>query len=37
MSKKVRLIAGAGRGMGVEFVRAALASGHSVCERALLA
>ena len=30
MSKKVWLITGAGRGMGVEFVRAALASGHSV-------
>ena len=30
MSKRVWLITGAGRGMGVEFVRAALASGHSV-------
>ena len=30
MSKKVWLITGAGRGMGVEFARAALASGHSV-------
>ena len=30
MSKKVWLITGAGRGMGVEFVRAALVSGHSV-------
>ena len=30
MSKKVWLITGAGRGMGVEFVKAALASGHSV-------
>ena len=30
MSKKVWLITGAGRGMGVEFVRAALASGYSV-------
>ena len=30
MSKNVWLITGAGRGMGVEFVRAALASGHSV-------
>ena len=30
MSKQVWLITGAGRGMGVEFVRAALASGHSV-------
>ena len=30
MRKKVWLITGAGRGMGVEFVRAALASGHSV-------
>jgi NAD(P)-dependent dehydrogenase (short-subunit alcohol dehydrogenase family) len=30
MSKKVWLITGAGRGMGVYFARAALASGHSV-------
>lgn len=30
MSKQVWLITGAGRGMGVDFVRAALASGHSV-------
>lgn len=30
MSKKVWLITGAGRGMGVEFARAALASGHAV-------
>ena len=30
MSKKVWLITGAGRGMGVEFVRAAWDSGHSV-------
>ena len=30
MSKQVWLITGAGRGMGVEFARAALASGHSV-------
>ena len=30
MSKKVWLITGAGRGMGVDFARAALASGHSV-------
>ena len=30
MSKKVWLITGAGRGMGVEFVKAALASGDSV-------
>jgi NAD(P)-dependent dehydrogenase (short-subunit alcohol dehydrogenase family) len=30
MRKKVWLITGAGRGMGVEFARAALASGHSV-------
>ena len=30
MNKKVWLITGAGRGMGVEFARAALASGHSV-------
>src|SRR6187551_465758 len=30
MSKKVWLITGAGRGMGVDFTRAALASGHSV-------
>ena len=30
MSKRVWLITGAGRGMGVEFVKAALASGHSV-------
>ena len=30
MSKKVWLITGAGRGMGVDFVRAALAAGHSV-------
>ena len=30
MSKKVWLITGAGRGMGVEFVRAALAAAHSV-------
>ena len=30
MSKNVWLITGAGRGMGVEFVRAALVSGHSV-------
>ena len=30
MSKKVWLITGAGRGMGVEFAKAALASGHSV-------
>src|SRR6059058_1660810 len=30
MSKKVWLITGAGRGMGAEFVRAALAAGHSV-------
>jgi NAD(P)-dependent dehydrogenase (short-subunit alcohol dehydrogenase family) len=30
MSKQVWLITGAGRGMGVEFVRAALAAGHSV-------
>ena len=39
MSKKVWLITGAGRGMGVDVVRAALAAGHSVvasgrdCER----
>jgi NAD(P)-dependent dehydrogenase (short-subunit alcohol dehydrogenase family) len=30
MSQKVWLITGAGRGMGVDFVRAALAAGHSV-------
>ena len=30
MSKKVWLITGAGRGMGVDFAKAALASGHSV-------
>ena len=30
MSKKVWLITGAGRGMGVDFARAALAAGHSV-------
>jgi hypothetical protein len=30
MSKKVWLITGASRGMGVDFARAALASGHSV-------
>src|SRR3954451_25351586 len=30
MSRKVWLITGAGRGMGVDFVRAALAAGHSV-------
>ena len=30
MSKKVWLITGAGRGMGVEFAKAALVSGHSV-------
>jgi len=30
MSKKVWLITGAGRGMGVEFVKAALAAGHAV-------
>ena len=30
MSKRVWLITGAGRGMGVDFARAALASGHSV-------
>ena len=30
MSKQVWLITGAGRGMGVDFGRAALASGHSV-------
>ena len=30
MSKKVWLITGAGRGMGVDFARAAFASGHSV-------
>ena len=30
MSKNVWLITGAGRGMGVEFVRAALAAGHAV-------
>ena len=30
MSKKVWLITGAGRGMGVDFARAALASGHAV-------
>ena len=30
MNKKVWLITGAGRGMGVDFVRAALAAGHSV-------
>ena len=30
MSKRVWWITGAGRGMGVEFVKAALASGHSV-------
>jgi NAD(P)-dependent dehydrogenase (short-subunit alcohol dehydrogenase family) len=30
MSKKVWLITGAGRGMGVDFARAAWASGHSV-------
>ena len=30
MSKQVWLITGAGRGMGVDFARAALASGHSV-------
>src|SRR5881628_1714057 len=30
MSKQVWLITGAGRGMGVDFVRAALAAGHSV-------
>ena len=30
MSKKVWLITGAGRGMGVDFARAALTSGHSV-------
>src|SRR3954470_6414903 len=30
MSKQVWLITGAGRGMGIEFVRAALAAGHSV-------
>jgi NAD(P)-dependent dehydrogenase (short-subunit alcohol dehydrogenase family) len=30
MSKHVWLITGAGRGMGVDFVRAALAAGHSV-------
>src|SRR5580765_1016292 len=30
MSKSVWLITGAGRGMGVDFARAALASGHSV-------
>src|SRR6202008_740930 len=30
MSKRVWLITGAGRGMGVDFVRAALAAGHSV-------
>jgi NAD(P)-dependent dehydrogenase (short-subunit alcohol dehydrogenase family) len=30
MNKKVWLITGAGRGMGVEFVKAALAAGHAV-------
>src|SRR6185436_904438 len=30
MSKRVWLITGAGRGMGVEFVKAALAAGHAV-------
>src|SRR5436190_22276202 len=30
MGKKVWLITGAGRGMGVDFVRAALAAGHAV-------
>ena len=30
MSKRVWLITGAGRGMGVDFARAALASGHAV-------
>jgi len=30
MSKQVWLVTGAGRGMGVDFVRAALAAGHSV-------
>jgi NAD(P)-dependent dehydrogenase (short-subunit alcohol dehydrogenase family) len=30
MSKNVWLITGAGRGMGVEFVKAALAAGHAV-------
>ena len=30
MSKQVWMITGAGRGMGVDFVRAALAAGHSV-------
>ena len=30
MSKKVWLITGAGRGMGADFARAALAAGHSV-------
>src|SRR6478752_1995094 len=30
MSRKVWLITGAGRGMGVEFVKAALAAGHAV-------
>ena len=30
MSKQVWLITGAGRGMGVDVVRAALAAGHSV-------
>jgi NAD(P)-dependent dehydrogenase (short-subunit alcohol dehydrogenase family) len=30
MSKKVWLITGAGRGMGVDFVKAALAAGHAV-------
>ena len=30
MSKKVWLITGAGRGMGAEFVKAALAAGHAV-------
>jgi len=30
MSKKVWLITGAGRGMGVDFAKAALAAGHAV-------
>src|SRR4029079_19167069 len=30
MSKQVWLITGAGRGMGVDFVKAALAAGHAV-------
>ena len=30
MSKKVWFITGAGRGMGVDFAKAALAAGHAV-------